>query len=113
MTQAPASRAPVTPAAGPRVTLAVLGSLVALLLVAVGLRAGVVAALVVAGIAVLLVAVAAGAFVLTERRRLAAAAPAKPADGVKHCDCCDRACLMAKVCAPGPEPTVVHEPAVS
>lgn len=79
------------------------------------LRSGLTAALVLAAMSV--VALGGSGYAIyrigrAQAQRVAALAPAagravtRP---VQHCDCCDRACLTAAMCAPGPEPLVRHD----
>ena len=94
----------------------IVPAVVAVLILATGLRAGLVPALELLVIAVALLGGSAYAIYRigqTQAGRIAAASAAAAAPGatrpVKHCDCCDRACLTTAICEPGPEPLVRHQ----
>lgn len=86
------------------------------LIVLTGIRSGLVPALILTAMVVVLLGGSAWAVYRIGKAQAAriAAATAPATQPVKHCDCCDRACLTAAICAPGAEPLVKHDdPAVA
>ena len=94
----------------------IVPAVVAVMVVLTAVRSGWVAALVLAAMAVVVLGGSALAILRigkTQAARIAAATPAPTVMPVKHCDCCDRACLTGPVCAPGEEPLVTHDEPVT